>query len=183
LIDLAVPRDVDPDAQRIDGVFVYNIDDLSRVVAESHSVRRREAERAEEIVAEETAGWRRWADAEQATPAIVALRTRWRAIVFAELERTLAGRLKHLGADERAAVEKMLDAALNKLLHGPTLRLRQAATESSLDGVALDQLTVALRELFALEEPNAPVEMDEDDAVDAHLNVLPSGARATGTGR
>jgi glutamyl-tRNA reductase len=186
-IDLAVPRDVDPAAQSIDGVFVYNIDDLSRVVAETHSVRQREAERAEEIVAEETAGWRRWADAEQATPAIVALRTRWRAIVFAELEKTLQTRLKHLGADEREAIEKMLDAALNKLLHGPTLRLRQAATERSLDGVALDQLMTALRELFAPEEPDAPMDADTDAGAernaDAKVSALPPGARATGTGR
>jgi glutamyl-tRNA reductase len=145
-------------------------------------VRRREAERAEQIVADEAEGWDRWAEAEQATPTIVALRARLRAIVFAELERSLQGRLKHLGSEDRAALERMLEAALNKLLHGPTVRLRQAAAERSLEGAALDQLAAALEELFSLDDPNAPVVLEAADEPSAELEAS-QGSRAFGTSR
>src|SRR5690606_7312986 len=70
-IDLAVPRDVEPRVGKLDGVFLYNIDDLSHVVAESLDAREREARRAEEIVSAEAVGYDRWADSEQVTPLVV----------------------------------------------------------------------------------------------------------------
>lgn len=149
-VDLAVPRDVDPRVESLDGIFLYNIDDLSNVVAETLSARRQEAERAEAIVAEEVAGFDRWAEANQVTPTIVALRTRFREILAAELERSLHGKLKHLGDSERTALERMLDAALNKLLHEPAIRLKRAATEGALDEVPLELMVHMVEDLFAL---------------------------------
>lgn len=159
-IDLAVPRDVDPRANGLDGVFLYNIDDFSGIVAQSLSARSREAEQAERIVEEETRGYERWADAEQATPTIVKLRAYVKQMLAAELERSLRGRLKHLGLDEREALEKMMEAAENRLLHAPTMRLRQAAAARETESPSLDELAFALSEVFELEagvpEPSRP---------------------------
>ena len=150
-IDLAVPRDVDPRIGDLDRVFVYNIDDFSRLVAESFSTRRREAELAEQIVAREAEGFDRWLDAtEQVTPAVVTLRSRFEQVLTEELERSLRGRLKHLGQEERRALAKMSEAVLNKLLHAPTTRLRQVAWDQADGGLHTEQLLSALEELFGL---------------------------------
>ncbi|HEY2410534.1 MAG TPA: glutamyl-tRNA reductase [Polyangiaceae bacterium] len=162
-IDLAVPRDIDPSIERLDGEFLYNVDDLSQVVSEALSSRSREADAAEAIVAREAEGYDRWADAEQATPTIVALRARLSAALEEELSRSLRGKLKHLGPDERAALERMVESALNRMLHQPTVRLRQAAIDRNGEALPLDQLSLALSELFALDsEPSA--EEGEDPA-------------------
>ncbi len=158
-IDLAVPRDVDPRVEQVEGVFLYNIDDFSRVVAESHSTRRREAERAEQIVEAEAAGYDRWLEAARVTPTLVALRNRFRATLEAELDRSMRSKLKHLSTDDRAALEKMLEAALNKLLHEPSARLREIAGDREFEAFRTEQLSDALRELFALDE-----EPDENEA-------------------
>lgn len=152
LIDLAVPRDIDPRVEKLDGVYLYNVDDLTAQVKESLSARSREADRAEAIVVTEALGYDRWADAEQATPTIVALRQRMRAALEVELSRSLKGRLKHLSAEDRAALVKMIDASVNRVLHGPTLRLRQAASERTAETLSLDHLTLALEELFQLSQ-------------------------------
>lgn len=180
LIDLAVPRDVEPRVESLDGVFLYNVDDLSKVVSESLASRAREAERAEAIVLEEALGWERWADAEQVTPAVVMLRERFSAVFRAELERSLRGRLKHLGSEERAALELMLDSALNKLLHSPTRRLRSVAAEHRLDADRVEQLVLSLDELFAVDEPgDAAAEDGDGDTVDSATED--AARRATGT--
>jgi glutamyl-tRNA reductase len=151
-IDLAVPRDVDPRVLEIEGVFVYNIDDFERQVAESLSGRQREAQRAEQIVLEQVLGWERWTEAAQATPTIVALRTRLRAVLDSELDRSLRTRLKHLGASEREALEAMVEAALNKMLHTASVRLRDAALERvGVEVDRLERLTQAVSELFELD--------------------------------
>lgn len=161
-IDLAVPRDIDPEVNGLDGVFLYNIDDFSKVVAETLSTRGREAEVAARIVDEETRGYERWAEAEQATPTIVKLRSKLRHALTSELERSLRGRLKHLSAEDRAALFRMVDAAENRLLHGPTMRLRQAAAERANDGLSLEELGVALTELFELDQPGDEAARGED---------------------
>lgn len=148
LIDLAVPRDVEPTVGRLESVFLYNIDDLAHVVEESRTGRLREAQQAERILEEEARGFERWVDAEQATPVIKALRARLRSALELELERSLRGRLRDLGPEQRAALAKMLDAALNRMLHNPTQRLREEAT--SEDGASLEQLADTLEELFDL---------------------------------
>lgn len=151
-IDLAVPRDVAPEVEGLDGVFLYNIDDFSRLVGESLATRSREAERASAIIDEEAKRFDRWADAEQATPLVVSLRARLRAALGVELERSLGGKLRHLGTAERAALEKMLDASVNRMLHTPTIRLRDAAADQSLDGPSFSDLAAVIDRLFALGE-------------------------------
>lgn len=165
-IDLAVPRDVDPKVESLDGTFLYNIDDFSRLVAESLSSRQKEAARAEELVLREVEGYGRWAESELATPTIVALRKRLGGTLRAELDRSLKGKLKHLGEEERAALNKMVEAALNKMLHLPTVRLRELASNLG-ESYANEEALTALRELFALESvehgsqpPEADVQSD-----------------------
>jgi glutamyl-tRNA reductase len=158
-IDLAVPRDIDPAIENLDGVFLYNIDDFSRVVSESLASRWREAERAREIIDAEAKSFDRWIDGEQATPTIVALRARIRGALRTELERTLGGRLRHLTAPDRAALDTMLEASVNRLLHLPTTRLRQAASVDSLESPGFSELAGALDTLFALAEGSAEGEL------------------------
>lgn len=195
LIDLAVPRDVEPSVGGLSGVFLYNIDDLAHVVEESRTGRRREAEIAERILEEEARGFERWVDAEQATPTIKALRARLRGALEIELERSLRGRLRDLGDEQRAALAKMLDAALNRMLHHPTQRLREGARGA--EEASLEQLTETLEELFDLSgvDPEAlvagsirPPRLDfprETTAADAPQceppPLLAAGDRASGT--
>jgi len=168
-IDLAVPRDVSPKVQGRDGVFLYNIDDLSQVVSESLKTRGREAALAQEIIDAEVRSFDRWAGAEQATPLIVALRERIRTALGVELGRSLKGRLRHLGQPEREALDTMLDAAVNRLLHLPTTRLRESAVLAELDAPSLSDLTLAIEHVFALDE----------DAGDAELTLSEPRASET----
>jgi glutamyl-tRNA reductase len=141
LIDLAVPRDLDPAIHELDGCYLYDIDDLEAVVAETLAGRRREAERAESIVAAEVERFREWQASLDVVPAIASLRARAEEIREAELERA-----KLSGAERRAA-ESVTAAVLNKLLHLPTIRMKQAA--AAADGVIYAD---AVRHLFGLED-------------------------------
>jgi glutamyl-tRNA reductase len=182
LIDLAVPRDIDPRVEKLDGVYLYNVDDLTAQVKESLSARSREAERAEAIVVNEALGYDRWADAEQATPTVVALRARMRAALELELNRSLKGRLRHLSEEDRSALIKMIDASVNRVLHGPTLRLRQAAAARSPDALTLEQLAMALAELFQLSagEPLADdTDVSEEDVLMSAPETRPPTAETS----
>jgi glutamyl-tRNA reductase len=141
LIDLAVPRDLDPAIHELDGCYLYDIDDLEAVVAETLAGRRREAERAEAIVAGEADRFREWQASLEVVPAIASLRAHAEEIREAELERA-----KLSGAERRAA-ESVTAAVLNKLLHLPTIRMKQAA--AAADGVIYAD---AVRHLFGLED-------------------------------
>jgi glutamyl-tRNA reductase len=141
LIDLAVPRDLDPGIHELDGCYLYDIDDLEAVVAETLAGRRREAERAETIVAEEADRFREWQAALDVVPAIASLRARAEEIRVAELRRA------KLSDSERRAAESVTAAVLNKLLHLPTIRMKEAA--AAADGVLYAD---AVRHLFGLED-------------------------------
>ena len=174
-IDLAVPRDVEPRIETLDGEFLYNIDDLSKVVSDTLSTRTREAASAEAIIGREAEGYDRWADAEQATPTIVQLRARLSSALEEEVSRSLRGRLRHLPENDRAALSKMVESAVNRLLHQPTIRLRQAALERGEGGLSLEQFTAAISELFAFDA--------EAEAVSTPENALPQAeAKADNSG-
>jgi len=173
-IDLAVPRDVDPRIEELDGEFLYNVDDLSKVVAETLSSRSREAESAEVIIGREAEGYDRWADAEQATPTIVLLRTRLTSALEAELQRSLRGRLKHLNAEDRGALAKMVESAVNRLLHQPTTRLRQAAVERGGEALSLEQLSLAINELFAFENEGEQLSGPDAASIPPEPNERPA---------
>ena len=123
-VDVAVPRNVDPRVHDLDNCYRYDIDDLEAVVAAGMESRRTVADAAEGIVAAETSAFEAWTRQLEITPTIVALREKVRGTLAAELERSLAGKLRHLNDDDRKALGVMLDAAVNKLLHAPTRALK-----------------------------------------------------------
>ena len=143
LIDLAVPRDLDPAIHQLEDCFLYDIDDLQAVVSETLAGRRREAERAEELVAAEAERFRAWQASLDVVPAIASLRARAEEIRAAELAR-LGQRLSDA---ERAAVESATAQVVNKLLHLPIVRMKEAAVTA--DGVIYAE---TVRHLFGLEE-------------------------------
>jgi len=144
LVDLAVPRDVDPALAAYDGCFVYDIDDLEAVVELALDGRRVEAARAERIVAAEAERFREWQVSLAVVPAIASLRARAEEIRVGELARA---RLERLSESERTLVEAITAQIVNKLLHLPTVRLKEAA--AAADGVIYADV---VRHLFGLDE-------------------------------
>lgn len=145
MIDIAVPRDIDPRANDLENVFVFDIDDLQAVVEENLAERRKEAGNAEQIVELELTSFREQARALELVPTIKAMREHFTHVAHQELERSLP-RLKSVGPAERAVLEAMLGAVVSKLLHHPTTRLRESA--GHVNGV---DLVAAARALFPLE--------------------------------
>jgi glutamyl-tRNA reductase len=145
-IDLAVPRDLDPAIHELDGCYLYDIDDLEAIVSETLAGRRGEATRAEAIVATEAAKFHAWQASLDVVPAIASLRAHAEEIREAEL-RKAEGVLGRLDDTQRRAVESMTSQIVNKLLHLPTVRMKQAAV--SADGVIYAE---AVRHLFGLGE-------------------------------
>jgi glutamyl-tRNA reductase len=145
-VDLAVPRDLDPAIGDLEGCYLYDIDDLEAVVTETLAGRRREAERAEGIVADEAERFRVWQASLDVVPAIASLRARAEEIRAGELLKA-EGRLERLSESERSVVEALTAQIVNKLLHLPTVRMKQAA--AAADGVLYAD---AVRHLFGLGE-------------------------------
>ena len=144
LIDIAVPRDLDPAIHDLDGCYLYDIDDLESVVAESLAGRRREAGRAEAIVLDEAERFRSWQASRDVVPAIASLRALAEEIRESELER-VRSRLERLTEAERRAVEAVTSRIVDKLLHAPTVKMKEAA--AGADGAVYAD---ALRHLFGL---------------------------------
>jgi len=125
-VDIAVPRDIDPQVHELDNTFVYNIDDLQQVVESNKKQRQREAVWAEEIVKEEVRKTMRRLAARDLTPTIVALEDRLNAIRNGEMER-YGSRLAGLTIEQRQAIEALTRGILNKILHGPIIELKSGA--------------------------------------------------------
>jgi glutamyl-tRNA reductase len=126
VIDLAVPRDVEPAVAGLDDCYLYDIDDLQAVVSESLSGRWREAARAESMVAHEAGRFRDWQASLDVVPAIASLRERAEIIRSGELAKA-ESRLGGLSESERRTVESLTTQIVNKLLHVPIVRLKEAA--------------------------------------------------------
>jgi glutamyl-tRNA reductase len=141
-IDIAVPRDVDPAVHSLDGCYLYDIDDLEAVVAETLTDRRAEAAQAEQLVALEAERFRDWRASLEVVPAISALRSHAEEIRASEL-----AKLGGLSDKERRTVEAATAQILNKLLHLPTVRMKEAAAADGGESYA-----DAVRHLFGLEE-------------------------------
>jgi len=148
LLDLAVPRDIDPDCAALPGVTLVDIDGLQAQVARTHNERRIEARRAEGIVEEEIQAFAGWLGTLEVLPTIAALREQADALV-ADLLAENEHRWESLSARDRERVEAMLRAAVKRLLHEPTARVK------SLDGDRRHARLSLLRELFGLDEPAA----------------------------
>jgi glutamyl-tRNA reductase len=140
-IDIAVPRDLDPAIGSLDGCFLYDIDDLEAVVADTLAGRRAEADRAEQLVSEAADSFRSWRASLDVVPAIASLRARAEEIRAAELAKV------SVSDDERRTLDSVTSQILNKLLHLPTVRMKEAAVSS--DGALYAD---AVRHLFGLEE-------------------------------
>ncbi len=160
LIDLAVPRNVDPRCSGLSNVYAYDVDDLQRLVHATHSSRAEQAVRGEAIVEAEVMAFAAERETRAALPVLAALRRRAEEIAVAEAQRTLAHMGEKLDARGRQSVEAMAKAIVNKLLHGPTARLKEAASsgDSALPGAAA--------ELFGLDRETraAPAEADRPPA-------------------
>ncbi|HSK47536.1 MAG TPA: glutamyl-tRNA reductase [Coriobacteriia bacterium] len=128
LIDIAVPRDIDPACASVDDVFLYDIDDLNGVVSSNLEERMVEARRAEVIIEEEMAEFERWIESMEVVPTVAAIRAKAEQVRTEELEKALK-RLGTLSDKEMQTVEALSCAIVNKMLHGPTARLKEVATE------------------------------------------------------
>jgi glutamyl-tRNA reductase len=145
LVDLAVPRDIDPDIARVPGCTVRNVDDLESIAAWGLDRRLGEVPRAEAIAAEEAARFALWLREAAVAPAIASLRRRAEEIRIAELAR-VAGRLAHLPAADRRSIESLTAQLVAKLLHAPTVRAKEAAAREQ------NMYADALLHLFALND-------------------------------
>jgi glutamyl-tRNA reductase len=153
LIDIAVPRDVDPRVENMDNVFLFDIDDLEQVANKNIAARQKEAEQAERIVEEEVSAFDHWQRSLDLTPTIVALRERVRSVVLGELNRTMP-RLNGLSDVERRLLETMSEAVVNKILHKPLTELKKS--REAPDGAVLLSSVRKLFDLDAQPAPDAP---------------------------
>ena len=145
-IDIAIPRDVEPEVQEIDNVYLYDIDDLEHVVAANLQERAREALRAEALIENETRAFLRWMETLEVLPTIVSLRERAEAVRQKELA-GLRSKLGSLSPEEEEAVNALTASLVNKLLHSPITELKRRASSED----APVYLRVA-RSLFGLDE-------------------------------
>jgi glutamyl-tRNA reductase len=129
-IDIAVPRDVDPEMNKLEGIFVYDIDDLQAVAAAHLAERSRQASDAETLIAGEVERFQQHRRTVSVAPAIVALQHHAEEIRQAELQR-VQGRLGALSAEQIAAVEALTRGLVNKFLHPPMQAIKQAAREGN----------------------------------------------------
>ena len=144
-IDLAVPRDIDPDINTLDDVFLYDIDDLEHVVEANRRERQLEAQAAEDLIWREVRHFQQWLASRDAVPTIVALRQRAELVRREELDKALA-KLESLTDRERQTVAALTSGIVNKLMHAPTVNLKRA----SRDGRIRDYVQL-VRHLFDLE--------------------------------
>lgn len=151
VIDIAVPRDVDPGVGSLDQVFLYNIDDLYAIVKENLARRTSEVERAELIVREEVDRFKTWMQSREVVPTVVALRQRFEAIRQAELRR-LEPKLAPLPPEARARVDEVTRLIVEKLLLTPTEQLKGADDEAQ--AVAYADALNRLFRLTATREPH-----------------------------
>jgi len=147
LIDISVPRNIDPAVRHVDNAFLFDIDDLKARVEQNRGGRLQEAEKAERMVVDEVGIVRQWLQSLEVTPTIMALRTRADDIKRAEVEKTL-GRLANLSAPDRELVEAMASSIVNKLIHNTMVTLK--AEVNSSEGAAFVE---AARRFFNLGDP------------------------------
>ncbi len=140
ILDLGVPRNIDPAAANLDGVFLHNIDDLSTIAGENLEGRRQAVGEAEAVVEDELARFAEWWDSREAASVIKDVREMAEATRVRELDKALR-KMPDLSEDERANVEAMSRSLVAKLLHQPTVRLKDPAGHPYLQ---------AIKDLFGL---------------------------------
>jgi glutamyl-tRNA reductase len=146
-IDIGDRRNFDSKINDLDNVYLYNIDDLKSVAEDNLQERANEAEKAEGIVGEEVENFLRWLSSLEQVPTIMALRRRFEEIRKGEMEKSLGGSLKDLSEAQRAALQDMTTAMINKMLHGPISQLKKNSSEEDDDSTLY---AAALKKLFDL---------------------------------
>ena len=147
-IDIAVPRDIDPDINRLNNIYVYDIDDLKGVIEENIEDRQRAATKGERIVDEAVIRFRQWFENLDVVPTIVGLRRKFEQVIRAEVARTCpGGDVQGVPPD---ALDKMVNALVNKILHDPTTILKREEGHGNKA-----QLLAAVRKLFKLDDNDA----------------------------
>jgi glutamyl-tRNA reductase len=158
VVDIALPRDVEPSVGDEPNVFLYNVDDLRRIVDDHVALRRRAIPEAERIVDTGSEDFRSWYASLEVVPVIRSLRERAEDVRERETQRLLR-RLSHLPEEDRARVEEFSRQLLGKLLHDPTSLLRNSRKPET--EVAVE----AVRKLYELKEPDDPVQAGENHTV------------------
>jgi glutamyl-tRNA reductase len=155
-IDIAVPRDIDPDINRANNVYVYDIDDLKGVIDKNIEKRETEATKGDRIVDEGVIQFGKWLEAQEVTPTIVALRNKAESIRKKELAKTLSG-TKSISEKERADIDRLTISICNKILHDPTIFLKRPGRWDKRD-----LYVNATRKLFNLDENGSANENGQD---------------------
>ncbi len=137
IVDLAVPRDVEPEAAELDDVFLYSVDDLSNIVKGNLQIRRESVTQAEEMIATQAESFLRWLDGRAVVPTITALHGHHDELRAAELER--ARKLLVAGTPPEQVMELLARGLTNKFLHAPTQALNQAGDAERAELVAMFQ--------------------------------------------
>lgn len=148
LVDIAVPRDIDPAVRAIPNVILHDIDDLKAICDANLARRAGEIQRVQTLIDREVERFTRWCQGRRALPTVIALRQHVEQIREQELQEAL-GRLRHLGQRDHAVVADLSRAIVNKLLHQPTIRLK------SSHGSRTDDLATEVIDLFGLRQPDS----------------------------
>ncbi len=143
IIDISVPRNVDPEINNIDNIYLYDIDDLQGVVDNNINGRKKESEKAADIIDAEVETFLKWYASLDVVPTVIALRERAEAIRKEELEKVLK-KLDGLGERDIKAIESLTNSIVNKLIHSPTAALKSEIEDK-------DFMVDVVRRLFGLE--------------------------------
>ena len=167
LIDVSVPRNIDPAVRDVDNAFLFDIDDLEMHVEQNREERRAESFKAEAIAKEEVAIIQKWFQGLVVTPTIVALRRRAEEIKQAELIKVM-NRLSELSDQDRETVEGLASSIVNKLIHGSLVTLKSTA-QSSNGPIYID----AARRFYDLESSDELTEGEDPGDVLDFTEALP----------
>ena len=145
-IDIAVPRDIEPDINDLENIYLYDIDDLHVVVSANMKEREKEADNAMNLISQEVTKFNNWVGTLDAVPTIVEIRKKAENIRMQEIEKTLK-KISHLSEDDKQLLRQMSSSMVNKILHKPTIKLKQK-TQSEDGHLYLK----AIRHLFHLDD-------------------------------
>ena len=131
IIDISVPRNIDPEINDMNNVYLYDVDDLRGVVDTNILERQKEAKKAEDIIEEEIETFKKWLSSLDSVPTVIALREKAEAIKKEEIEKLL-NRLPEIGEKEKKAIEGLASSIVNKLIHAPTVALREDSEDKDI---------------------------------------------------
>ncbi|MGB3729627.1 MAG: glutamyl-tRNA reductase, partial [Thermodesulfobacteriota bacterium] len=159
LIDIAVPRDIDPRIEDISDIYLYDIDDLKNVSDENIKTRKESLHKAEEIILQVEKSFEAWLSGLKAVPAIIDLKKRFELIKDAELGKAL-DKLEGISQEHRDTIELMASRIIGKILHNPLTNLKKESS-TSMGALYVD----SIKRLFELEKELLLLEEEEDEAI------------------